>query len=233
MNVHSNLGLRGLNRGHVAPIVAALLLAGTVTHAQVGSAPPTRAARMAALAALQADLVPLFVLGDVNEDGKVDAQDLALLRALAEASAHGSPAPADATCPAAGDFDMSTTVDGKDVDQLAAILKAGHVVRAALAWQPRVPCAFSWFRVATRPDAQAGEVVPVRFLRPGMTTATCAVTVQDGPASVRPSSDGLGFDVTVASNAAPGSIVTLLLRLGQDGEYFYALPITPLPPRPK
>lgn len=87
---------------------------------------------------------------------------------------------------------MSTTVDSRDAGQLAAILKAGGVVQAALAWQSRVPCSFLWFRLATRPDAMPGEAVLVRFLRPGMTAATCKVTVRDGAASVEASKDGLG-----------------------------------------
>jgi hypothetical protein len=214
-----------------AGVVVAWFVTSVPAPAQSGSVPPTREVRLAAIGGLQEGLVPLFVLGDVNEDGRVDAQDLALVRALAEATAHGGTLPAAATCPAAGDFDMSTRVDSRDVAQLAAILKAGRVVQAALAWQPRVPCSFAWFRVATRPDAEPGEAVPVRFLRPGMTAATCKVTVRDGAASVEASKDGLGYVVNVAENAKPGSMVTLLLRLGQDGEYLYSLAITPIPPR--
>jgi len=213
-------GAVGLAVAWLAPNVPA--------NAQAGAAPPTRQARLAALAGLQEGLVPLFVLGDVNEDGKVDAQDLELLKALAAAG--GAP-PAAATCPAAGDFDMSTKVDGRDADQLATILKAGRVAQAALAWQPRVPCSFAWFRVATRPDAVPGEAVPVRFLRPRMTAATCKVTVRDGAAAVEASKDGLGYVVNVAEGAKPGSTVTLLLNLAQDGEYLYSLPVTPVPPR--
>jgi len=35
----------------------------------------------------------------------------------------------------------------------------------------------------------------------------------------------------VAEGAKPGSTVTLLLNLAQDGEYLYSLPVTPVPPR--
>src|SRR5688572_24537753 len=63
-------------------------------------------------------VLPLYTLGDVNEDGVVDSTDLDLVTKLV-----GNQAAAEATCPAAADLDLDGVVTAKDCTRLAMRVK--------------------------------------------------------------------------------------------------------------
>ena len=72
-------------------------------------------------------VAPLFVLGDLNEDGTVDQKDLELLRGYI-AHAGG----AAISCLAAADLDDNGSISSKDVAVLEQILARGAVLAPAL-----------------------------------------------------------------------------------------------------
>ena len=77
-------------------------------------------ARFETLQQLEIGAAPLFVFGDVNEDGKVDAADLALIQQLAAGQS-----PAAAICPAAADFNQNGKIDTTDVAAIEKLLSQG------------------------------------------------------------------------------------------------------------
>ena len=88
---------------------------------------------------LEEGLTPLFVLGDLNEDGIVDQKDRDLLAKIV-AAPPGSPPPAAATCVAAGDLDFNRVIDQRDLKRLDSWLEGGHRLRVpALGFQPVFP----------------------------------------------------------------------------------------------
>ncbi len=101
-------------------------------------------------------VAPLFVIGDVNEDGVVDAADLALMEKLAAGQS-----PAAATCPAAADPNMDGKVDATDLEIMRRMLVNGSVAVPALNFQFKLPCGFKRLRLAARPSVNVGESDPV------------------------------------------------------------------------
>jgi hypothetical protein len=166
-------------------------------------------------------LVPFFVLGDLNEDGKVDRKDRDL---LAELIKH--PSSHVASCPAAGDLDFNFKLDQKDLDRFDEWLAKGGVQTPALTFQPTLPCQFKHLLVAARFDASPSETVPIRFLDERLNTSNSRATIVSGPASVEAASDNKGFIVTPEAAAKVGDIVTVLLNL-RGHEYYYTFRLTP------
>src|SRR6476619_605586 len=99
---------------------AALLFA--VVEAQQKKLPPDYDKKRAAISNFEAGVVPLFVLGDLNEDGLVDQEDLKLLRAYV---AH--PGSAAISCMAAADPDDNGSINAHDIAVLEEILSKGAV----------------------------------------------------------------------------------------------------------
>jgi hypothetical protein len=166
-------------------------------------------------------LVPLFVLGDLDEDGTVDRKDRDL---LAELIRH--PSSHVASCPAAGDLDFNFKLNQDDLDRFDDWLAKGGVQTPALTFQPTLPCQFKHLIVAARFDASPGETVPIRFLDERLNTSNSRATIESGPASVEAASDHKGFIVTPATAAKTGDVVTVLLNL-RGHEYFYTFRLTP------
>src|ERR1051326_7289641 len=111
-----------LNSRTIFAVIALLVAMITLSVAQQRKLPPDYEKKRQALANLEVGVVPLFVLGDLNEDGVVDQQDLKLLREyVAQKNAVGI------SCMAAADLNEDRAVDAKDVDVLAQILKQGTV----------------------------------------------------------------------------------------------------------
>jgi len=180
---------------------------------------------------LEEGLTPLFILGDLNEDGIVDQKDRDLLAKIVAAPS-GSPPPAAATCVAAGDLDFDRVIDKRDLKRLDSWLEGGHRLRVpALGYQPSLPCEFKHLFVAVLLDAPLGTPVPIRFLEPGVSAKNAKVRIQSGPASVRP--DGRGYLVQTTSAAKPGDEIVLLITLPKDREYLYSYQIEPWPIPPR
>jgi hypothetical protein len=179
---------------------------------------------------LEAGLTPLFVLGDLNEDGIVDEKDRDLLAKIV--AAPGVPSPAAATCVAAGDLDFNQVLDQRDLKRLDSWLEGGHRLRVpALGYQPSLPCEFKHLFVAVLLDAPLGTPVPIRFLEPGVSAKNAKVRIQSGPATVRP--DGRGYLVQTTSAAKPGDEIVLLITLPKAREYLYSYQIEPWPIPPR
>ena len=202
----------------ISPLVVALAMA----QAQQQKLPPDYGKKRAAIASFEVGVVPLFVLGDMNEDGVVDQEDLKLLRAyVLQKSSTGI------SCMAAGDLDENRTLDAKDVEILEQILKRGKVTAPALSSRSRLGCDYKNFFIAARPGAPAGGTVPIHFLDRRFSPQNSNVTVSSGQATVSKGQDE--FIVRVADNAA--GAVTVAISLPESRKYFYTVPVWPGPGR--
>jgi Dockerin type I domain len=185
--------------------------------------PPDWDAKMAALHDAGTGLIPLFALGDVNEDGQVDEQDLELVRSIVQAGGEVQPS-AVISCPAAGDIDQNGRIDQRDLELLADWVKK-KVTGPALSYQAVLPCDFKRFIIAASPYGKPGDAVHIRFLDADLTVANTAVTVQDGDAAAGAAPDGRGFDINVLANAKTGDYVAVKIVLPDARTYYYAFPV--------
>jgi Dockerin type I domain len=205
--------------------VAVLLLCATallfaIPQAQQKKLPPDYEKKMQAISNFEAGVLPLFVLGDLNEDGSVDQEDLKLLRAYV---AH--PGSAGISCLAAADLDDNGTINAHDVAVLEQVLSKGPVKAPALSSHARLGCDFKHFFIAALPQGRAGSTVPIHFLDPRSNTQNSAVTIFTGPATVV--SDHGAFMVQVAKSAPAGAIVTVSITLVDKQRYLYSFRIAP------
>jgi Dockerin type I domain len=209
---------------------AALLLCATgllfaVMQAQQKKLPPDYEKKREAISNFEAGVVPLFVLGDLNEDGVVDQEDAKLLRAYVAHS--GS---AGISCPAAADLDDNGSINAHDIELLERILSKGAVKAPALSAHARLGCDFKHFFIAALPQGRAGSTVPIHFLDPGFNTQNSTATIFTGPATVV-SNQG-AFLVQVAKSAPAGAIVTVSLTLADKQRYLYSFRVAPAPGQP-
>jgi len=205
---------------------AALLLCATgllfaVMQAQQKKLPPDYEKKREAISNFEA-VVPLFVLGDLNEDGVVDQEDAKLLRAYVAHS--GS---AGISCPAAADLDDNGSINAHDIELLERILSKGAVKAPALSAHARLGCDFKHFFIAALPQGRAGSTVPIHFLDPGFNTQNSTATIFTGPATVV--SNHGAFLVQVAKSAPAGAIVTVSLTLADKQRYLYSFRVAPAP----
>jgi len=208
---------------------AALLLCATgllfaVMQAQQKKLPPDYEKKREAISNFEA-VVPLFVLGDLNEDGVVDQEDAKLLRAYVAHS--GS---AGISCPAAADLDDNGSINAHDIELLERILSKGAVKAPALSARARLGCDFKHFFIAALPQGRAGSTVPIHFLDPRFNTQNSTATIFTGPATVV-SNQG-AFLVQVAKSAPAGAIVTVSLTLADKQRYLYSFRVAPAPGQP-
>jgi hypothetical protein len=209
---------------------AALLLCATgllfaVMQAQQKKLPPDYEKKREAISNFEAGVVPLFVLGDLNEDGVVDQEDAKLLRAYVAHS--GS---AGISCPAAADLDDNGSINAHDIELLERILSKGAVKAPALSAHARLGCDFKHFFIAALPQGRAGSTVPIHFLDPRFNTQNSTATIFTGPATVV-SNQG-AFLVQVAKSAPAGAIVTVSLTLADKQRYLYSFRVAPAPGQP-
>jgi hypothetical protein len=206
----------------VLTVISTLGLILRMAQAQQRNLPPDYEKKREAIANFEVGVVPLFVLGDLNEDGKVDQEDLRLLRAyVAQKSSAGI------SCLAAGDMDENRTLDAKDVEILEQVLKRGQVMAPALSSRARLGCDYKNFFIAARPQASAGGTVPIHFLDPRFNTQNSSVSVSSGQATVSTERDA--FIVRVSRSAPSNSIVTLAISLPGPRRYFYTFRVSPAP----
>ena len=178
--------------------------------------------RMEALLQLERGVAPLLVLGDVNEDGKVDAADAALIERLAAGEL-----PAEATCPAAADFNMDGKVDAYDVQIARQMLAEGQVRIPPLRFPFKLDCSFQRLAVAARPAAAADGTNKIYFLDSSFNTHNSKVEVAKGDASVTALPGGNGFLVISAVGSAP-RVITVMITLGENGSggrYYYSFSV--------
>src|SRR5437588_11497283 len=117
--------------------ISTLVLIFAVSQAQQRKLPPDYEKKREAISNFETGVVPLFVLGDLNEDGVVDQEDLKLLRAYV---AH--PGSAGVSCMAAADLDDNGSINAHDVAVLEQILSKGTVKAPALSSHARLGCDF-------------------------------------------------------------------------------------------
>ena len=206
----------------VVTLVCAWAVFLAVAEAQQKKLPPGYEKKREAIRSFESGVVPLFVLGDLNEDGKVDQEDLKLLRAYV-AHAGGS----GISCLAAADLDDNGSISSKDVAVLEQILAKGVVKAPALSAHSRLGCDFKNFFIAARPQGIPGGAVPIHFLDPSFTTQNSSVALAAGPATVAKASGA--YVVQVAKNAPSGSIITVSITLANSQKYSYSFSVAPEP----
>jgi hypothetical protein len=184
--------------------------------------PPDHEAKVRTLQKAGENLIPLFVLGDVNEDGRVDATDLDLVAQLARSRAPTRPT-AQASCPAAGDVDQNGIIDERDRAALAKWVEHGPVPAPALYSQQFLPCNFNRFQLAASATRSPSGSVSIRFIDSALSTSTVKARVMEGPGRAAPSSDRRGYVVTIDRAARAGDLVVLEITLPGSLVYIYTL----------
>lgn len=203
-------------------VIFAILLAVALTGQQHKKyVPPDHERKMQAIKDFESGVEPLFVLGDLNEDGVVDDKDLQFARAYVEQKKS-----AGISCLAAGDVNTDGLVNAKDVSLLEAALKKGPVNSPPLLFHSSLPCDYKNFFIAARSGARPGGTVPVHFLDSRFNPQNSSVTVQSGDAKISKTKDA--YLVQVAQTAKPGSLVTLAITLANGKKYSYTFPVVPL-----
>jgi len=203
-----------------AAMLCATALLFAVAQAQQKKLPPDYQKKMQAISSFEAGVVPLFVLGDLNEDGVVDQEDLKLLRAYV---AH--PGSAGVSCLAAADLDDNGSINAHDVAVLEQILTKGAVKAPALSSHARLVCDFKHFFIAALPQGRAGGAVPIHFLDPRFNAQNSTATIFAGPATVI--SEHGAFIVQIAKSAPAGAIVTVAIAMADQQKYLYSFRVAP------
>lgn len=225
MRIHGNKFLTGITAAFPVCAIAALLLCACsallfTASGQQRKLPPDYEKKMEAIRNLEDGVVPLFILGDLNEDGVVDQKDLELLKQYVNRKSE-----AGISCLAAGDMSRNGEVNGKDVEILERLLKKGRISAPPLEPASDLPCNFKNFWFAARRQARPGGTVPFHFLDSRFTTKNSNVMVTAGQASA--SKNGNAFLIQVAPTAAPGSPVTVSVTVSGGKKYFYTVPVVP------
>jgi hypothetical protein len=209
-----------INPKAVGLLLCATALLFAVVEAQQKKLPPDYQKKMQAISNFEAGVVPLFVLGDLNEDGMVDQDDLKLVRAYV---AH--PVGAGISCLAAADLDDNGSINAHDIAVLEQILSKGAVKAPALSSHARLGCDFKHFFIAALPQGRAGGAVPIHFLDPRFTAQNSTATIFAGPATVI--SEHGAFLVQVAKSAPAGAIVTVSIAMADKQKYLYSFRVAP------
>jgi len=214
---------------HMKPRDAVFLLfalAALAAQREPRTVPPDYEKKMAAIKNFEAGVVPLFVVGDLNEDGAVDDADLALLRQYLDKK-NSATAATGITCLGAADLNRNGRVDARDLEILSDILRHGRVNAPALSHGTPLGCDYRNFILAAGPEATAGGAVPIHFLDAGITPRNSSALISSGEATVSPIADG--FLIRVARSARPGSTVTVSLTLTGGRKYLYTFAVIPTP----
>jgi hypothetical protein len=209
-----------IHRKAAISLLCATALLFAISEAQQKKFPPDYQKKMEAISHFEAGVIPLFVLGDLNEDEVVDQEDLKLLRAYV---AH--PASVGISCLAAADLDDNGTINAHDVAVLEQILSKGAVKAPALSSHARLGCDFKHFFIAALPQGRAGSAVPIHFLDPHLNTQNSTATIFAGPATVI--SEHGAFIVQIAKSAPAGAIVTVSITLADKQRYLYSFRVAP------
>ena len=170
--------------------------------------------------------VVLYVLGDLNEDGKVDSEDLQILTELVASLANNAPAPPKLRCVAAADVNRDNYVDSSDIAMLKDWLtRAPELSAPALYWSRELPCSYSRLTIATMTQSPRGATVPVILIGEGLDTTNTKLKIHSGPATVMRPTSGNTYEVKVDSNAKSSDYIVLDLTTPGPREYYYQFPI--------
>jgi Dockerin type I domain len=203
-------------------VVFAMALAFALTGQQHKKyVPPDYEKKMQAIKDFESGVEPLFVLGDLNEDGAVDDKDLQLVKAYVEQKKS-----AGISCFAAGDVNTDDVVNAKDVSLLEATLKKGSVEAPPLVFHSSLPCDYKNFFIAARSGARPGGTVPVHFLDGRFNAQNSTVTVQSGEAKISRAKDA--YLVQIAQTTKSGSLITVAITLANSRKYSYTFTVVPL-----
>ena len=211
---------KSTNYKSAAAWIGVLAVCFALAQAQQKKLPPGFEKKREAIKNFEAGVIPLFVLGDLNEDGAVNQEDLKLLRAyLAHKDSAGI------SCLAAADLDDNGSVSEKDATVLEQVLSKGAVQAPPLSPHSRLGCDFKNFLIAAKPQAKAGGDVPIHFLDARFNTQNSSVVLLAGPATVTRESGA--YVVHVAQNASAGTIVTVSITLSDRRKYNYSFSVAP------
>jgi hypothetical protein len=177
--------------------------------------PPDFDKKMAALKDFESGVAPLFVLGDLNEDGVVDDKDAQLVASYVDKHVSRG-----ISCVAAGDVNVDGMVDARDVALIQQALRRGPVESPPLSYHSSLPCDYAHFFIAAGPGAKPGGSVAVHFLNPAFNTQNSKISVQSGEATVARTANA--FHARVAKTAQPNSLVTLAIALADGKRYVYS-----------
>ncbi|MGQ0642543.1 MAG: dockerin type I domain-containing protein [Gemmatimonadaceae bacterium] len=160
---------------------------------------------------LPTDVAPLFVVGDVNEDGKIDALDKALIARLSSAQRDSSAA----SCFAAADVTLDGAVDAADA--VAFDKLAGDSVRNAslpLYAQPYVACGYRQRFVAA--PVEWSHERPLRiYLLQGHTTDRVRLSVRGAAAEAQALPNNNGWEIRVREDLATDALLTITLMVAE------------------
>jgi hypothetical protein len=202
----------------------------------VTAQPPSAEERAAALkriksamAPVEEHLFPLYILGDLNEDGAMANDDLVLAEEIVRSGVTPLKNLKTVGCPAAADLDQDTEITDADLAMFRDIISNGPAVSPPLFHQPGVPCLYRTSKFATQLDAQPGEIVALRLLDESLTTNSVSVRVERGQATIAPDPLGEYFLIEILPTATDGDEVILELTLPGGQSYFYLLSIFELP----
>jgi len=173
---------------------------------------------------LKLGLTPLMVLGDLNEDGRVDQKDRQLLTEMV--ASHNKSIPTEVTCAAAGDINSDRRIDRNDLDEMTKWFANGNVVDApALVHRSTPACSMAHAFIAAQLTSVNREPVSIQFLDDRFNSQNSTVAVVYGAATVKPETDGTGFIVTPSASQNGGTI-TVAITLPIKGKYLYTFPIS-------
>lgn len=210
----------------VAVFAALAILSVSAFAFAAGTESPTRDETRKILRELPDGVHPLYVLGDLNEDGKVDREDLRILSEFVDAQRTNGFAPGGLTCIAAGDVNRDGNVDSADIGMLKDWLaRAPELPAPALYWSSQLPCSYSHLMVASKVQSHPGEVVAVLVVGKGVDPAKTELRIHSGPATVTRAGGGRGFDVKVAATATSSDYIVLKLTVPDRRDYYYQLPV--------
>ena len=152
-----------------ACVAVTLILASCGVRAEAAGPADEIAARRETVRGLPDGVVPLYVLGDLNEDGRVDREDLRILTELVAMLEKNAPRPRGLSCVAAGDVNLDGEINSADIKRLAEWLgKANEITTPAMYWKPGLPCQLARLSVASRAQARPGEEFPVMLIGSGL-----------------------------------------------------------------
>ena len=219
LNVNETM-TKPTRRKTAVSLLCAVVLLFAALQAQQKKLPPDYEKKMQATSNFQSGVVPLLVLGDLNEDGLVDQKDLQLLRAYV-----ARPGSAGISCLAAADIDDNGSINAHDVAVLEQVLAKGAVKAPALSSHARLGCDFKHFFIAALPQGRAGGTVPIHFLDPRFNTQNSTATILAGPATVL--GEHGAFMVQIAKSAPAESIITVSITLADKQKYLYSFRVAP------
>lgn len=168
---------------------------------------------------------PLYAIGDVDEDGVVDARDRVFIKELAKIRPDQLAQVAGATCPAAADLDLDGTIGASDLALADEWLAGGGIATPALFYTPVLPCRFERPIVAGQTEARQGEDFPLWILAPGVVKEDVDVKVEEGPAKLGTSTDPRTIVLAISSDAKKPAADTLVVRIAFRGGRSYLLSV--------